>query len=372
VFFLSGAGHGSWAPRLAEIKAHVGASDGQMGLALLMIAFGALLAMPTAGWLAARHGSRPVTAATALAHGLAFPLIAFASSPVSLGGAFFLYGFAVGALDVSMNVQAASVEARYGRPIMSSLHGVFSVGDIAGALGAGAAAYLALGLVPHLAIMTLPILFLGTGVCVLMLPRAAEPIHDGPAFARPGRSLMMLAMIGFIALLAEGSIGDWSAIYLHDYLGAETGTAALAFAAFAAAMATGRFAGDYLVKRFGAITMLRTAGLLATLGLALTLISPAAWLAILGYGIAGLGISVLFPIALSVAARTPGISPGIAIAGVSTVGYCGFLFGPPTIGLLADVTGLATALCLVVLLAALIMPMAGRAGERSAMPVTES
>ena len=132
VFFICGIGHGTWAPRLAEIKTKIGASDGELGLSLLMLGIGALIAMPVTGALVGRFGSKAVSFAMALAHGIVFPLMAFAWSWITLGLAMMLYGVAVGSLDVAMNVQATEIERKKGQPIMSSFHGVYSVGDMAG------------------------------------------------------------------------------------------------------------------------------------------------------------------------------------------------------------------------------------------------
>ncbi len=367
VFFICGIGHGTWAPRLAEIKEKIGATDGQLGLALLMLGIGALIAMPVAGWLVGRVGSRGMSIISAVAHGLAFPLMAFAWSWISLGIAMSLYGIAIASLDVAMNVQATEIEERYGRPIMSSFHGLYSVGDMVGALGTGLAATLALGLAPHFFIAASIVLFAGVFGCRLMITRpVAKTSSDGkaPAFVRPSGVLVLVGLIAFAALLAEGSVGDWSAVYLSDHQGADTQTAAVALTVFAFSMATMRFLGDRLVARFGPFAMLQIGGLLAATGLTLALLANMPTVAIVGYGVAGLGIAVLFPVALSVAPKVSGMSTGAAVASVATLGYGGFLVGPPVIGLLADQVGLPLALAVVVALAVMILPLARLASRQ--------
>ncbi len=360
VFFICGIGHGTWAPRLADIKEKIGASDGQLGLALLMLGIGALIAMPVTGALVGRVGSRGMSTITAAAHGLAFPLMAFAWDWISLGGAMLLYGLAIASLDVAMNVQATEVEERYGRPIMSSFHGIYSVGDMTGALVTALAATFALGLGPHFTIAAVIILLAGVGGCRMMISVRDEAREDGHAhaFVRPSGVLIVIGLIAFAALLAEGSVGDWSAIYLSDHQGANTRTAAIALTVFALAMAVMRFLGDRLVARFGPFAMLQISGVLAATGLTIALLTNAPSIAILGYGIAGLGIAVLFPVALSVAPKLSGMSKGASVAAVATLGYGGFLVGPPVIGLLADQIGLPLALGIVVVLAAAIAPLA--------------
>jgi MFS family permease len=372
VFFICGIGHGTWAPRLAELKAQVGASDGQLGLALLMIGVGALIAMPITGFLVGRLGSRRVCLAMALAHGLVFPLQAFAWNYVVLGLAMLLYGLAVSSLDVAMNVQATEIERRYSRPIMSSFHGVYSVGDMVGALLTGVAAAMLLGLVSHFFLASLVMLLAGVGGCFLMVfDEKAEP-SDGPTFVLPRGILVAIGLIAFAALVAEGSVGDWSAIYLKDYQGADTETAAIALTIFALVMAVTRFAGDRLVHRFGPFAILQASGLLAATGLIIALAAPSPAVAIIGYAISGLGIAVLFPVTLSIAPRfSGGLSTGASVAAVATLGYGGFLIGPPLIGILADHVGLPLALGVVVALSASILPLALLVRRRSTSDAEE-
>lgn len=366
VFFICGIGHGTWAPRLAELKAQVGASDGQLGIALLMIGVGALIAMPITGFLVGRLGSRQVCFAMAFAHGLVFPLQAFAWNYLVLGLAMLLYGLAVSSLDVAMNVQATEVERRYGRPIMSSFHGVYSVGDMVGALLTGVAASVALGLASHFFMASAIILLAGVGGCFLMVFDNEARSSEGPTYVLPRGILIAVGLIAFAALVAEGSVGDWSAIYLKDYQGADTQTAAIALTVFAFTMAIMRFLGDRLVHRFGPFAILQVSGALAAIGLVIALLASSPMIAIIGYAISGLGVAVLFPVTLSIAPRFGGgLSTGASVAAVATLGYGGFLIGPPIIGLLADHIGLPMALGLVVALSASILPLVLLVKQRS-------
>lgn len=367
VFFVCGIGHGTWAPRLAEIKAKIGASDGQLGLALLMLGIGALIAMPLTGGLVGRFGSKPVSAVMALAHGLLILPIAFAGNWITLGFAMLFYGIAVGSLDVAMNVQATEIERRKGSPIMSSFHGVYSVGDMAGALATGFAASLAFGLGGHFMTSASVLLLGGLGGCWLMIADEKRDPSSAPTFAWPRGVLILVGLIAFAALLAEGSVGDWSAIYLNDYQGADTETAAIALTVFALAMAIMRFAADRIVQRFGPLFTLQASGALTALGLTTALMATTPPFAIVGYAVAGIGIAALFPITLSIAPRLSGLSPSTAVAAVATLGYSGFLIGPPIIGLLADQIGLPLALGVVVALVAATLPLAWAAMGRSSV-----
>ncbi len=363
VFALNGFGHGSWAPRLAEVKDGLGLGEGQLGIALFMLAIGALIAMPLAGILIARFGSRAVTAAAILPFALSLAALALAGGWASLCAAFFAYGVSSGSMDVAMNAQGAAVERRRRRPILSSLHGMFSLGGMAGAVVAGWVAREGAGLAPHFAWVGAASLIVGFAACLWMLGPKEDARADGPLFVRPSRGLLLLGVIAFCVLLAEGSVGDWSAVYLSGSLGADTATAAAAFAVFSLMMAAGRFAGDRLILRFGEVRIIRVGGALAALGLGGALLIGRPEAAILGFGMVGAGLSCIFPVTLSLAARAGDVPAGVAIAGVCTLGYFGLLLGPPLIGVLAELMGLPPALGLVVLLC-VIVTVLGRAVRR--------
>ena len=230
VFFLNGFGYGSWVPRIAEIQDRLGISEGQLGLALFMAALGALIAMPLAGAAAHRYGSRAATAVTLAGFGLSLPGLALAPSLVGLGLALFVAGAAGGALDVSMNAQGVAVEKRYWAPIMSSLHGMFSLGGMTGAGVTGLVAALEVAIVPHFAGICALILAVGAIAYRPLLPAAAEAAAAGPGFARPSLALLLPGIVALASLLSEGAVADWSAVYLSANLDAGTTMAAAAFA----------------------------------------------------------------------------------------------------------------------------------------------
>jgi fucose permease len=206
--------------------------------------------------------------------------------------------------------------------------------------------------------------------CRPMLPAAAEAGAEGPGFAGPSLGLLLPGIVALAALLSEGAIADWSAVYLGADLGAGTAPAAAAFAAFSMMMAAGRFTGDRLVARLGGDLVVRAGGALAAFGLGLTLVIGNSVVAVIGFGLVGAGLACVFPVVLSSAARTPELPPSAAIAAVCTIGYFGFLLGPPTIGGLAELIGLPAALGLVALLCALIAALGSRAprAERARSP----
>jgi MFS family permease len=373
VFFANGAGLASWVPHIPAVQASLGLGTSVLGFTLLAMAVGALTGIPLSGWATARLGSRTVVRTSALVFFAALPLPVLAPSLPLLALALFVLGAGNGALDVSMNAQAVAVEARFPRPIMSSFHGMWSLGGLAGAgttalaLGAGVTP------VTHVLAATAALAATTALACRLLVPPVADVRADEPRFARPTRAVVGLGMIAFLALLSEGAMGDWSAVYLEHSLGTSSATAALGFAAFSLTMAAGRFLGDWLVGRFGDERVVRccTAGAALGLGVALALAHPIA--AVAGFAMVGFGIANLIPIVFRAAGALPGVAASEGIAAVGTFGYVGFLAGPPLIGLAADVVTLQAALGLVVLALAWIARAArhvrpSASGERDGRP----
>jgi MFS family permease len=362
LFFANGCGLGSWVPHIPDVKLWHGLSDAVLGLALLAIAAGAVAALPVAGALVARSGSRPVTRGAALLFCAALPLPLLAPDLPTLLAALALLGTGTGALDVAMNAHAVLVETRYGRPIMSSFHGLFSVGGLAGAALAGGAMHAGLAPIAHLAAAAFVLAIAALAAWPALLPTAPAAV-DGPLFVLPRGRLIGLGAIAIIGLMAEGAMGDWSAVYLRRDLGATAGTAASGFAAFSLAMALGRLTGDRLVARSGRAALLACGALTggATLGAALLAAKPFA--AVLGFAGMGFGLANVVPIVFGAAGRLPGLTPGIGIAAVSTAGYFGFLAGPPLIGFVAEASSLTVALGLVAAVVGL-MALGGSAPER--------
>ena len=317
------------------MQERLGLSAGQLGIALVGVSIGALIAMPLAGRLVARRGSRPVTRAGALAFGAALILPAYAPSFALLMIALVLLGMANGVLDVAMNAQAAAVQHSYGRPIMSRIHALYSFGGLVGAVIGGRIAARHISPGPHLLVAGLLIASAAGAVAFTMLPATDDAVADSPRLALPNRALATLSLLAFFVLFGEGAMMNWSAVYLRDISGAGPGLAAAGFASFSLAMAFGRAIGDTLNARFGAERVVRGGGALAAVGLVAAVLVTAPWAVVVGFGAVGAGLSSVFPIVLSAAARRPGQVPGAAIAAVSVCGYSGLLAGPPLIGAVA-------------------------------------
>jgi len=354
VFFTNGAILASWVPHIPAVKRAHDLGDAALGAILLSMAAGAVSALSITGWLVARFGSRRMTGWSAVGLCLALPLPIFAPNSMVLAAALFLLGACNGALDVSMNSQAVEVEKLHGRAIMSSFHGLFSLG---GFVGAGVAAWLEwLGVGEGTQVVAATIAGLSVVAAALrfLVPAPPSGGRAAPLFVRPDGVLRTLGLLAFGALLAEGSMADWSAVYLRDSLGGTMHVAAVGFAAFSLTMMVGRFCGDALVRRFGSARVLRASALLAAAGLSMALVvgTPAA--GITCCGAVGLGVANIFPILLSMAGRVEGTEPSLALAAVTATGYFGFLAGPPLIGIAAELTSLRLALGIVAAFCALI------------------
>lgn len=373
LFFMNGALFATWASRVPAVQAAHGLNNAELGLALLAMSSGAVLSMPLAGWLGARFGSARVCQVSAVVYCALIPLIMLA--PGFAGLALVLFGFGVvhAALDVAMNAQAILVEKRYQRPIMSSFHALWSTGGLTGA--AVGALLAGLGLKP-LAHFTLAAALLA-GVALLSFPHLLQPSGPGagdrvdrptPAFSWPTRGLLALGAIALCVMIGEGAMADWSAVYLRNTIGARESLAAAGYAAFSVAMAAGRFLGDRLTTRFGPANLARAGTLTAAAGLLTALVFPSTAIAFAGFACVGLGFATIVPIVFSAAGHRPGANPEIAVASVTTLGYLGFLVGPPLIGFVSQCVGLRLALGLIVLMSVLAAALAPALGDRLRQP----
>lgn len=366
VFFIHGAVFASWVPLIPTAQQKLGLSTGTLGLALLGTALGSLIAMPIAGGIIARAGSRRVVTAAGLGYCAALLLPVLAPSLPTLFLALMIFGGCQGSTDVAMNAQGIAVEARLGRPTMSAFHGLWSLGGLTGATMSGLLA--AIGAAPwQRALSASLVLAIGLAIATRsFLPRGVDATEHGPAFARISRPLIGLGIVGFCALMAEGSIGDWSALYLKHNLGAGPALAAAGYATFTLTMTVGRLTGDWVTARLGPVPLMRGGGLLLAAGLGAALLLNQTVGALIGFALAGIALANMVPILFSAAGRTPHLAPGPAIAAISTASFAGFLVGPPAIGATADRLTLRGGLAIVALLGllvAVLAPTVGRAGQ---------
>jgi MFS family permease len=358
-FLLDGTLLGSWFVRIPEVQQDLGLSNGTLGLALLGSAAGALVTQPATAWMIAQWGSRRMTIVGAFAQCAALTLPSMASGLLPLILALVVLGGATGVIDVAMNVQGAEVERRYARPIMTTFHAFYSVGGLLGAMTAGLVTSRGVAVVPHL--FAIALLFaMGAGVARhWLLPTTINAGTASPAFGRPSRALGRIAAIAFCVVLAEGAMGDWSAVYLQSTLAVTTGLAAGGYAAFSLTMTVGRLAGGWMTVALGAVRVVRLGGALVAIGLGMALLASNPGAALLGFACVGLGLSCSFPATITAAGRIPGMSPGAAIAAINTAGYTGFLAGPPLIGLVAEGVGLRSSLGILALVGMIMIALGG-------------
>ncbi|MEU7137277.1 MFS transporter [Streptomyces sp. NPDC046261] len=368
VFAVHGAVTGTFATRVPWIQEHVGVSAGQLGLALAFPAIGASLTMPLAGRVGHRFGSRTALRALLALWCASLALPALSPGMLALCAALAVYGATSGLADVAMNALGVETEDRLGRSIMSGLHGMWSAGALAGSAAGTVAAHAGTDARVHLAVAAGVLVLLGSVVCRWVLDvRTGVAEHPPPRFALPPRSAVVIGAVGFCAVFAEGASLDWSAVYLRDVIGSGPGVAAACTTAFACTMAVARLAGDAAVRRFGPVRTVRTGGVLATAGGVLVVLADDPLPAVAGFGLLGLGIAVVVPLAFAAAGRS-GPEPSQAIAGVATITYTSGLIAPAAIGQIANATSLVVSFALVTVLAAGLVAGAGvlRAPARDA------
>jgi MFS family permease len=354
VFAVCGAGFATWAARVPAVQERLGLSAGQLAIGLFGLAAGSVVSLLVAGPLITKIGSRAGVLAGAAVLCAGLPLVALAPDLPLFVAALAVLGAGNSFLDVSMNAHAARVELEYGRPIFAGFHAFWNIGGLA---GSGVAALTALWHVPPVAHFT------GAGAVLLLagvwaagtrfLP-GADQGQGGPAFALPSRVLLPLGVIAFCGFVAEGTVNDWSAVYLSDVTEASAAFASLGYFAFSITMIGVRLKTDRLVVRVGTVLFIRVATLVTVLGLAVLIAVPVPAVALIGFAVLGLGVGGIVPLAWSVASRKQAHAPGQAIAAVAACGYLGFLTGPVLIGALTGWIGLRLALLGVVLLTAAI------------------
>jgi MFS family permease len=342
VFFINGAGIGLWAVHIPLVASRFALGDAAMGLVLLAFALGAMLAMPLAGWACGRFGSRVVTRVAAFIFAVAMPLPLLVPHLPLLFAAALIFGASNGALDVSMNAQASEIESARGRSTMASFHGFYSAGGLAGAALGGLIIALGLG-DGRGAAMAAALAFALVSVASAYLFATAASHETAPHFEKPRLAALSLGLLALTCMVVEGAVADWSALLLTKHAGATPAEGAAGYAAFSIAMAVCRFGGDALITAFGPRRMMVLGGTSIAAGLACAALFSAPFPAAAGFVLVGLGAANVVPVIFAAASRVPGLPAGAGIAAVATVGYTGFLLGPPLIGWIASMVGLPAA-----------------------------
>ena len=388
-FMLDGFLFANWVVRVPQIKAHVGATPGALGLALLGVSGGAVITMTITGRFCTRFGTRPVTLVTSLLLAVSIMLPPLTSTVGALGGVLLILGAGYGGLNVAINSAAVDVARALDRPIMPMFHAAYSFGGLLGAVAGGAIAEF-LSPTWHLALIgTIGVVItLIAGTMLMRSPALpgegtsmgaasesdASASADGSASAQPARSTkrirILVFVFGTIALCSaygEGAMADWGALHLRTDLHTGVGLAAAGYASFSVAMLAGRMSGSWLLARLGRTTVLAAGGWLAAGGMVLAALAPSLPLALFGFILVGLGLANQFPAAIGQAGALTGPS---GVAAASTLGYAGMLAGPPLIGFLADRVGLPVALISIAVLAGTAAVIAVAAGRAEAAEAT--
>ena len=357
LFLLAGFSAAAWASLVPVAKAATGVNEGQLGLVLLCLGIGSLLAMPVSGVVSTRHGCRKVLMVCGVALCACLPLLASVQNIFTLAAALFFFGAMIGTFDCVMNIQAVIVERDSKRPLMSGFHGFYSLGGLLGA--ATTSTIMDLGVSPFATVSAIAL----AGVLLLMLIRRhvlpyGNPA-EGPPFALPRGEVLFLGMLCMTVFLVEGSMMDWSAVMLTENHGMPVAQAGYGFAAFSLTMTFGRLTGDRIVARVGRRSVVTVGGLLAMGGILLATLVPLWQAALLGYAMVGLGCSNIVPVLFTAVGRQTSMPQSVAVPAMSTLGYAGVLAGPAAIGFIAHHSSLPMAFLLVAALM-LFVAISGR------------
>lgn len=352
LFFICGLNFATWATRIPDFKSSLQLTDAELGTVLMGLPIGSLVSLPIAGWLLTKYASRWITLMAVVMYVVVIPSLGILSSALSLFIGLFFFGMAGDIMNIAMNTQVVSLEAKMNKIIMSSFHAIFSIGLLAGAFLGGILEKEKFTPIEHFSFIALS--------NIILIPFSFrnllkdKPIQDDTksisSIFNLGPYLITLSFIAFCGMLCEGAMADWISLYFKEYKPDSPFPITIGFSFFAAAMVLGRFIGDKISLKYGVSTILVLNGILISLGMLLTLLFPFIYLKIAGCFITGIGISTIVPLIYSQAGNQKEIMPSIAIAGVSTIAYIGFLLGPVLIGYLSDFVGLDKALYLIVFL----------------------
>jgi MFS family permease len=353
LFLLCGLNFATWATRIPDFKQLLHLSDAALGTVLMGLPIGSLVSLPLAGWLIAKYNSKIICLIAICLYVVVIPLIGFSTSALALFAGLFLFGMSGDILNIAVNTQVISLEKKTSKIMMSSFHAIFSVGLMLGALLGGLVVTFHIGFKAHFYGIALLNLLLIPSFYFFLLPdeSTAKKNEESKSYIfNLGTYLIILACIAFCGMLCEGAMADWISLYFAEKIKSNSLPNTIGFTSFAAAMVIGRLAGDYLSNKFQVKKILVINGILVAVGMVITLVFPQLIIKVVGCFIIGLGISTIVPLIYSKAGTQTRIAPSIAIAGVSSIAYVGFLLGPVLIGYIADIINLQYALVLLIIL----------------------
>jgi MFS family permease len=339
----------TWASRIPDIKNMLHLNDAALGSILFAIPVGQIVSLPLSGWLVSKFGSRQLIIAAALFFPLTLILLGFAVTVWQLVIVLFLFGVWANLVNIAMNTQAVGVESLYGRSIMASFHGLWS---LAGFCGAAVGNLFVAGNISPL--FHFVIIAIAAMIMVLVSYRNTLPDNGykksaQPFFVKPDKAVLLLGFIAFCSMICEGAMADWSGVYFQNIIKSSDAYKTLGYVAFAGTMATGRFLGDRLITKFGVKRILQFSGILIAAGLSIVILFPSLSSAIAGCLLVGFGASCVVPVVYAMAGRSKTMSPGLALASVSTISFVGFLIGPPLIGFVSQLAGLKISFTIIAL-----------------------
>ncbi len=359
-YFCQGLCFASWASRIPDIKTKLQLSEGELGSILLALPLGQLIMMPISGRLVTKYGSRSILSIAILFYAFELTNIGWASQPWQLALALFIFGVLGNMCNIAVNTQGVLAENIYGRPIMASFHGAWSIAGFTGALIGLLMMNFKIAPRLHFFIVISVVAIIVLIVRKYLITGIPEATEKKKFFSKPEKALVQLGIISFCCMAAEGTMFDWSGVYFKEVVKAPESLVIVGYASFMIMMATGRFTSDRIIERIGRRKMLQLSGLLILTGLLTAVLFPYLITATIGFLIVGFGVSSVVPSVYSTAARATKLSPGMAIAAVSSISFLGFLLGPPLIGYIAQLANLRYSFAVVSLLGLFITIMVSK------------
>lgn len=360
-YFIQGLVFASWASRIPDIKTALGMNDAQLGGVLFFIPIGQMVAMALSGWSVSYFGSRKMLIIAALFYPLSLVLLGMTNTILQLSLALIFFGMTANLCNIAVNTQAVGIEKLYNRSIMASFHGLWSLAGFIGGLISTLMVGLYITPFWHFCIIYLVTLCVVLTMKNTILPRdMTKKKEEGKRkiFTKPDRLIILLGVISFIGMVCEGTMFDWSSVYFEDVIQPSKTLVRLGYISAMCSMAGGRFAADWMITRFGVVNVLRISGITISFGLFLSVLFPYLLTATIGFLFVGLGISSIVPICYSLAGKSKAMLPGLAITMVSTIGFLGFLLGPPVIGFVAHALNLRWSLGFIAVFGLLITILA--------------
>lgn len=359
-FLFCGFVFASWAARIPSFKQQFQLDEADLGATLFMLPLGSFLALPFAGWAVDKFGSKWMMVTNTVLYVLVLNALPFATSIYELAVLLFLFGFIGDVMNIAMNTQGVDIQHLFQKPILASFHAMWSLGALIGALLGGYVIQHHYSTYLHYLIVAIPVILISIGSLPLLIKKDGEKEKDKKLFVLPEKELWLVGIVCLCSTLCEGAMADWSTLYYQQSAGISNIVSTAGFTAYAFAMTAGRFVGDKLILMLKYRKVVLLDGVLIAGGMLMALSTSNAFMIMSGFALVGFGVSTIIPIAYSVAASSKTMKASVALAAVSTIGFSGFLIGPPLIGFIAQETGLRLALLLVAILGVAILVLGRR------------